>query len=101
MNPTNSDELAGTGSHFQNLSAEILVLIFENVGAPIDLPLPLLIDRKTAMVRRAPARAGMVPKFTLPLSKTAPNHHAISIPQDRTHRSAVETSKRCRNWNSY
>jgi hypothetical protein len=97
MIPTSGDELAGTGSHFQNLSTEILILIFENVSALMNLALPLLIDRITAMVGRGPARAGMVPKLALPLSKIAPSHHTISIPQDRTHTSAVETSNRCGN----
>jgi hypothetical protein len=55
MIPTSGDELAGTGNHFQNLSAEILILIFENVSVLINFALPLLIDRITAMVGRGPA----------------------------------------------
>jgi hypothetical protein len=42
--PPANEKVDAKHSHFQNLSAEILLLIFENVGTPISLPLISLID---------------------------------------------------------
>jgi hypothetical protein len=42
--PPANEKVDAKYSHFQNLSAEILLLIFENVGIPISLPLVSLMD---------------------------------------------------------
>ena len=42
--PSANEKVDAKYSHFQNLSAEILLLIFEKVGTPISLPLVSLID---------------------------------------------------------
>jgi hypothetical protein len=44
MIPPANEKIGAKYSHFQNLSAEILLMIFENVGTPISIPLVSLTD---------------------------------------------------------